>query len=288
MKKLLHELRGEISDLKAQGKETRDQIASSSRGPSGKDQLGVETLLSRLDRHAKILEADREKKDAPEKTRPKGETRSAGATSMDNEFVKELQSANVNPREWIMRKLCFFTAVVTFVLPKGMKERVTPKKLVQIAKTGLSVLQYYSRWLTEKTLLKSSIASEVKLVSKTADSLLEGPNENCVNEYPLELLMRRLYAFEQAFQDVHVESDWRAPRGEQAKRWKSKVRWGVLDSLDLYALEADISSIPEVDAEAHEVAQTQQRYASYTTALSTNAPGNTNSFPRAITSTDDD
>jgi hypothetical protein len=58
--------------------------------------------------------------------------------------------------------------------------------------------------------------------------------------------------------------------------------------LDLYALEADISSIPEVDAEAHEVAQTQQRYTSYTNALSTNAPGNTNSFPRAITSTDDD
>jgi hypothetical protein len=100
--------------------------------------------------------------------------------------------------------------------------------------------------------------------------------------------MRRLYAFEQAFQEVHQESDWRAPRGEGAKKWRTKVRWGVLDSLDLYALEAESSQIPEVDQEAHEVAQAQQRYTSYTNNLSSNTPGNSNAFPRAIASTDDD
>ena len=35
--------------------------------------------------------------------------------------------------------------------------------------------------------------------------------------------MRRLYGFEQAFADVFVEGDWRAPKGDGNKKWKTKV-----------------------------------------------------------------
>ena len=135
--------------------------------------------------------------------------------------------------------------------------------LVQIAKTGMNVYEFYVKWLIDKTLAKSSLSSEVKLVAKTADALLESNNDNVINEHPLELLMRRLYAFEVACQDVHQVSDWKCPSGDAGKRWKTKVKWGQLDIIDLHALEAESASIPAVNAEAFSVAETQRRHENY-------------------------
>ena len=45
------------------------------------------------------------------------------------------------------------------------------------------------------------------MLAKTADAPLESDDDNVINEYPLELLMRRLYAFEMACQDVSQLTD---------------------------------------------------------------------------------
>ena len=92
-------------------------------------------------------------------------------------------------------------------------------------------------FLEPKGLMKSSIASEVKVLARTADSLFDSDDPDVINSYSLELVMRRLYGFEKAFEFVEGEEGWRPPKGEAAKKWKSKVKWGLLDAYDLQSLE---------------------------------------------------
>jgi hypothetical protein len=179
--------------------------------------------------------------------------------------------------------MAFYCPVVNYVLPKEMKERVAPSRLTSIALSGLTVLNYYIKWLTDRSLIKSSIASEVKIIAKAVDALISGTNDNSINEYPIELLMRRLYGFEQAFNLVYVEKDWKPPRDESSRKgWKSKVNWGLMELYDLHALEGEVNSLPSVDAEAASVAETQRRFENYATQLNSVTPGPNASFARVI------
>jgi len=254
-------------------------------------QVSVEHLLKRLDRQSDILQSDKAAKSATTSTVSRratgGSTRFGSAPGNDNEFVCELQAANVNPREIIMQKLMFYSQVINYVLPKSMEKRVAPKKLVMVAKTGLTVLAYYIRWLTDRNLLKSSIASEVRIIAKAIDAILNSEDGDIINQYPIELLMRRLYGFEQAFLKVFQEDDWRPPKTEAARKgWRSKIQWGMLELYDLQALEGEVTSLPDVDSEAQSVAETQRRFESYAETLNHLQPKENSAFPRAIGSTD--
>ena len=51
------------------------------------------------------------------------------------------------------------------------------------------------------------------------------------------------------FQDVKSELDWKLPKGQNAKQWKTKVRWELLDEYDVAALDKQRWSIEDVDEE---------------------------------------
>ena len=51
------------------------------------------------------------------------------------------------------------------------------------------------------------------------------PAVEAVNSYTMEVRCRRLYGIEKVFELVECEKHWRQPRGEEGKKWKSRVRW---------------------------------------------------------------
>ena len=53
-------------------------------------------------------------------------------------------------------------------------------------------------------------------------------------------------------------SDWKQPKGEQGKQWRSKVRWDLSDEYDALAFEGDDLMIKEAD---EEVRKRQERNA---------------------------
>ena len=69
-----------------------------------------------------------------------------------------------------------------------------------------------------------------------------------VNYQSTEVLTRRLYGIEKAFELVRKEADWKAPRGA-AKSWKSKVQYHLLEEIDLRPLMSNSTAVPAVDAE---------------------------------------
>ncbi len=92
-------------------------------------------------------------------------------------------------------------------------------------------------------------APEIKILMKIWDNLMKDANGDPVNNKEGERICRRAYGYNFAFAHVHHEEDWKRPRGEGSRNWKSKVRWNLLNDLDLGALEANSGTAPLVDAE---------------------------------------
>jgi len=260
--------------------------------PDANTQVGVSALLSRLEKQEKILEQDKDSQKGrrgssvpPESTTDPDGVAPAGS----NHLLKELEASNVNVRERIMTKVRNYKPKVDFKMPKNVQERVGPEKAVQIAKMMMTFFQFYGKWLMDRGLNRSSIASEVKVLAKTADALLEGSDPNVINSYSFELVCRRLYGFGRAFELVFSEADWRPPKGEGAKRWKSKIQWGMLEVFDLQALEGESNGIMRVDQEAHSVAEESRKFALYQSSLATvQQSSDSNAVPKTIVAIDGD
>ena len=69
-----------------------------------------------------------------------------------------------------------------------------------------------------------------------------------INAPALEAICRRIYGLARAFEDVHKEADWQKPRNFQGK-WKSKVKWQLLEEYGVRALEHNELAVPEADEE---------------------------------------
>ena len=137
---------------------------------------------------------------------------------------------------------------------------------------GGTATNYFRTWLESKKLLKSSIRSEVLLAARAIDALVEDRSgADTINLFVLELLARRLYTFEKAFEAVTEERDWRLPKGQEAKGWRSKVKWSMLDIYDIQALEKDGAAIESVDNEASALADASNRYNAFTTRVGAQA-----------------
>eukprot|EP00972_Heterocapsa_arctica_P111426 16404941-Heterocapsa_arctica.AAC.1 len=64
----------------------------------------------------------------------------------------------------------------------------------------------------------------------------------------VEAICRRMYGLTRAFEDVTKESDWQKPKNHQGK-WRSKVKWQLLEEFDVKALEQNEYAVPEADEE---------------------------------------
>ena len=57
-----------------------------------------------------------------------------------------------------------------------------------------------------------------------------------------------VFHFYKAFEDVKVQNDWQRPKNAPNK-WKSKVKWQLLNEYDIRSLEAGEYDVPAADEE---------------------------------------
>jgi len=138
---------------------------------------------------------------------------------------------------------------VSWLLPGGMKKRVAYKLIYDFYREDKSSEDYMMTWAAEKDLLKSHIIPEVRILTKLLDKTVRDKSSDPVNSSEVERICRRLYSYIQAFKLVKCSDDWRRPRGEGARGWKTKVRWALCDAIDMGKLEDESGSIPGVDEE---------------------------------------
>jgi hypothetical protein len=62
-----------------------------------------------------------------------------------------------------------------------------------------------------------------------------------------ELLCRRWYALKKTFAHVYCEGDWKQPKGEAGKKWRTKIDWRAMTEYDPQSLMGD--SYEDEDAE---------------------------------------
>ena len=104
------------------------------------------------------------------------------------------------------------------------------------------------RWIQDKQLERNHVAHEMLLLAMVLDRSLQ-EDSDYINSQTCEIVCRRIYALKKAFEQVRSSADWKQPKGAAASKWKSKVRWGLANEIDLRALSAEGESLPEVDKE---------------------------------------
>ena len=112
--------------------------------------------------------------------------------------------------------------------------------------------------MTKKELLKSSICGEVRLLASGADAAVEDETCPCLTRQSFEMKTSKLHGFELAFEEVRSEADWRPPKGQNSRSWKSKVKWALLDMHDPEKMRKSTATIDTVDKERAGVLAQQQ------------------------------
>ena len=173
----------------------------------------------------------------------------ATAGSSEGTFeVARLKEALRDPRERVLGQLERYQKDAQWTLPGNLSEKVAPHLLLQIFSVYPSAAAMGNRWIQDKQLERNHVAHEMLLMCMVLDkSLLEDPNY--ANTESCEIICRRVYALKKAFEAVRTANDWRQPKGAQASKWKSKVRWDLANEIDMRALCAETESLPAVDRE---------------------------------------
>ena len=103
---------------------------------------------------------------------------------------------------------------------------------------------------------------EMMLHCRTLDrrikSMAEFPStEGC------EIICARIYALRRAFKDVFHLADWKQPKGQQASKWKSKVRWDLANEIDWRSLSEGDGTLPNVEKDIQDRLQVKALFNKY-------------------------
>ena len=127
-----------------------------------------------------------------------------------------------------------------------------------------------------KGLEKCDIAGELILLGEILDRMIRRKKhrvKKIINHPACEGICRRIYSYKLAFREVERESDWRRPKGDQGKNWKSKVKWGLAAEADVIALEERDGTIPNVDKEVAQALRDKAYFKKQLGNIEVGAPG---------------
>ena len=100
---------------------------------------------------------------------------------------------------------------------------------------------------------KCHAATEMPTLGLVLDRLVTFESSaDIVNLSAVEVICRKLYGLLRAFEDVKCEADWKQPKGSGSGKWKTKVKWALLQEYVVQALESSDWDIPSADAEVSE------------------------------------
>ena len=89
-----------------------------------------------------------------------------------------------------------------------------------------------------------------------ADTALLYDNANILNMASFEILARRCYGLEKAFELCTANDDWKDEK-------RKKVRMHLLDKYDLYAIMSTGTSVPAADQEVKKEMEVQAQFNKY-------------------------
>ena len=96
---------------------------------------------------------------------------------------------------------------------------------------------------------KCHLAQDIVASLSAIDSILVTDRiAGMINLVSTELLARKAYARERAFEDCKAEEDWRKPRGDP-KGWRSKVKFDLLTRFDPKMTEEEVLRVPGAEDE---------------------------------------
>jgi hypothetical protein len=90
-------------------------------------------------------------------------------------------------------------------------------------------------WVKDKVLEKNHVGNEMVMLAMVLDRMIQN-DPNFLRSEGCEIMARRVYALQRAYQEVHHLNDWKQPKGASASKWKSKVRWDVAGEIDWRSL----------------------------------------------------
>ena len=148
-------------------------------------------------------------------------------------------------------------------------EVVGPTMTVRWHKNGKNFTRYFRDLLQDKQMMDSSVVGEILLLAANADADMEDVSVAALSRESFENTTSKLHGWELALEDVKAESDWRPPKGQSSRSFKSKIRWGLLGMHDPLKYRASSAVIEGADKEkARHVQQRQQMQAHINSASS--------------------
>lgn len=225
----------------------------------------ISDLVKRIKLQQEMVRRDTERmrREEQEATKPNVVDDAADA------HLAELRSANTDYKDFADKQLVMSNGSrgKAYKCLAGSNQPTGPPMIAKVFKNGYNFTSYFEKWLFDKKLLKSSIVNEVRLLSAGADADVEDVSSPCVERESFEMKTSKLHGFMMAFDDVKEESDWRPPKGQNSRSWKSKVKWALLDMHDPTKMAVPSSAIENVDRARAEVSQNKTNFQKHLDSL---------------------
>ena len=136
------------------------------------------------------------------------------------------------------------------------ESRVAPFYYPQVYQGGRRGVQYAKDWIAAHKLEKCNLAHQMTVNLMMADTALLYDNANILNMASFEILARRCYGLEKAFELCTANDDWKDEK-------RKKVRMHLLDKYDLYAIMSTGTSVPAADQEVKKEMEVQAQFNKY-------------------------
>ena len=210
---------------------------------------GVDRLMQRLQAHQGLVEVDAGgKTSAHGAPHAPGLSKSGQAPAVDL-MVSKLERMAGAPRDQALHHIKAYQEDEAFTVGAGAKFRVAAHMLGMLFKNNRSAQHEMEDFITSRQLTKCNAAQELLLLALIVDRMVREPGLPIVNMPAVEVIMRKMYGLIKAFEGVKQESDWKRPQGQQGQKWKSRVRWDLLQEFDVASLAQTEWEIEEADDE---------------------------------------
>ena len=204
--------------------------------------------MERLKAHQGIVEADSGRASGSLAAQP-SVTAGEGQKASVDKMVSKLERMAGAPRDQALAHMKIYQEDPSFAVGGGAKTRVAPHMLGLLYKNNRSAQHEMEDFLASRSLARCNAAQELVLLALIIDRMVREPGVEIVNMPAVEVILRKMYGLIKAFENVKQESDWKRPSGQQGQKWKSRVRWDLLQEFDVASLSQTEWEIEEADDE---------------------------------------
>jgi hypothetical protein len=253
-------------------------------GQSDEVKAGLDRLMQRLNAAQHVLDSDRKENLSTDATLGSSSLRSAaspmpgvsGANPPPNSShdagrrIQQLEEEAVSPKDAALAHLRRYQDIDGFKIGGDATVRVAPSMVAKLYKNGRTASRELDEFVRSRGLERCHSATELPTLGLILDRLVvDSASSEVINMPAVEVVCRKIYGLIGAFEDVKSESDWKMPKGANAGKWKSKVKWTLLQEYDVKFLDSSDWSIPEAD---REVSDRLQKRALFNKHLSSSEP----------------